>query len=189
MNWVVFTLLSWVLLGCEMGLRDALQLGDSSIAPSFVMTLVVYVSLWARTGPALVGAMSVGMALDILTVWPTASGEGVVMVGPWTFGYMLAAYTGINFRTMMFRRSAITVAMLSVLASAVASVVGLALVMVRASYDDILIGTAASELWARLASAVYTGALALVIAPALQFVGPWLGMRRPMGPAGALRFS
>jgi len=188
MNWVVFAVISWVLLGCEVGLRDALELGDTAIAPSFVMTLVVYISLWARTGPALLAAMVIGVALDLIDVWPSAGGDAVVILGPWTFGCALAAYTGINFRTMMFRRSSITVAMLSVLATGVAGVFGLALVMVRASYDDILLPSAAGELWVRLASSLYTGALALLVAPALQFVGPWLGMRRPMGPAGALRF-
>lgn len=189
MNWVVFAVVAWVLFGCEIGLRDALQLGDSSIAPSFVMPLLVFVALWARPGASLVAALLIGVTLDLIHTWPTERGQDIVIVGPWAFGCMLAAYTTLNLRTMMFRKSIVTIAILSVIGAAIAQIFGLALLTVRSSYDDILLPSAAAELWPRLASSVYTGVTALLVAPILQFISPWLGMRRTTGPAGALRFT
>jgi hypothetical protein len=188
-NWVVFAIASWVLFGCEVGLRDVLQLGDSSIAPSFVIPLLVFVALWARAGSALTVALLIGLTLDLIHTWPTERGQDIVIVGPWSFGCMLAAYTTLNLRTMMFRKSIITVAILSVIGAAIAQIFGLALLTVRSTYDDILLPSAAAELWPRLASSIYTGATALLVAPVLQFIAPWLGMRRATGPAGALRFT
>ncbi len=189
MNWVVFAIIAWALFGFQVGLRDALQLGASSIAPSFVIPLVIFVALWARLGAAMVAALIIGLTLDLIYTWPTDRGEELVIIGPWSFGCMLAAYTVLNLRTMMFRRSIVTVAILSVIGAAIAQIFGLALVTVRSTYDDILLPSAAAELWPRLASSIYTGALALVIAPALHFISPWLGMKRTSGPAGGLRFG
>lgn len=188
MNWVVFAIVSWILLGCEIGLRDALQLGSSSIAPSFLIPLIVYIALWARTNTALTAALALGITLDLLNTWPTESNEDLVIVGPWAFGCMLAAYTALNFRTMMLRKSPVTAAILCVICAGVAQVVSLAIITFRSSYDEIVLPSAAAELWPRLASALYTGALALVITPALQFISPWFGLRRTAGPAGGLRF-
>lgn len=189
MNWIVFAIVAWICFGCQLGLRDALQLGSSTIAPSFVIPLLVFVALWARQGAALVAALVIGVMLDLINTWPTERGHDIVVMGPWAFGCMLAAYTTLNLRTMMFRKSIITIAILSVLGAAIAQIFGLALLTVRSSYDDIVLPSAAAELWPRLASAIYTGATALLIAPILQFIAPWLGMRRTTGPAGALRFG
>lgn len=189
MNWVVFAIVAWVLFGCQVGLRDVLQLGDSSIAPSFVIPLLIFVALWARQGTALVAALLIGVMLDLIHTWPTERGQDIVILGPWAFGCMLAAYTTLNLRTMMFRKSIITIAILCIIGAAIAQIFGLALLTVRSTYDDIVLPSAAAELWPRLASAVYTGATALLIAPVLQFISPWLGMRRASGPASALRFT
>lgn len=188
MNWVVFAVVAWVLFGCHVGLRDALQLGESSIAPSFVIPLLVFVALWARPGTALVAALLLGVTLDLIHAWPTERGQEVAILGPWAFGCMIAAYTTLNLRTMMFRKSIVTLAILSIVSAAIAQIFGLALLTVRSTYDDLVLPSAAAELWPRLAGSLYTGVTALLIGPALQFIAPWLGMRRTTGPAGALRF-
>jgi hypothetical protein len=49
LNWVVFAMLAWLALGLERGLKPMLMLqgGSLTLAPSFVMTLAVFVSMIA----------------------------------------------------------------------------------------------------------------------------------------------
>ena len=65
MNWLVVGILSWIALGMERGLKDAFQLGDSAIAPSFIVVLVVYIAAWARRPQALVLGLLIGLAADL----------------------------------------------------------------------------------------------------------------------------
>jgi cell shape-determining protein MreD len=184
MNWIVFGIVAWVFLGMESGLREALQVGQLNIAPSFVLILIVFVSLWAKPIHALWAAVLLGCALDMLNLLPTESGETIAMLGPWALGCMVASYTVLNFRVMMFRRNPLTIAFLCAVSGAIASVVALAILSIRAFYDDELILTASSELGQRTASALYTGALAIIIGPVLHWIGPWMGFRRPISMGG-----
>lgn len=180
MNWIVFAVVAWLMLGLESGFRQALQIGQLNVAPSFVLILLVFVSLWARPLHALWAAVFLGASLDMLNIVPTASGETVAILGPWALGCLLACYTVLNFRVMMFRRNPLTIAFLCAVGGGIASVVVLAVLAVRAIYDDIIIVSASSALWQLLASAAYTGMLALAVGPVLQYIGPWMGFRRPV---------
>ncbi|MDX2116121.1 MAG: hypothetical protein SFZ24_10965 [Planctomycetota bacterium] len=178
MNWLIFALLAWLMAGMELGLRDALQIGNLALAPSFVMILLVFVALWARPQTALGVGLSLGALLDLLYVLPTQTGETAVLMGPWALGCTLAAYTVLNFRALMFRKNPLTMAFLCAVATAIANVIVLAILALRAFYDPILLPSATSELWQRLGTAVYTGVVALAVGPALQTLAPWLGFRR-----------
>src|SRR5262249_22177946 len=105
MNWIVFGVVAWLMLGLEAGFRDALQIGRWSLAPWSVLILLVFVSLWARTIHALWAAILLGAALDLLNLVPTPSGETVAVLGPWALGCMVASYTVVTIRVMMFRRN------------------------------------------------------------------------------------
>ena len=189
MNWLVFALLSWLFLGLEHGFRSALQVGSLAIAPSFVMVLIVYVALWARTTSALGCAMALGFILDLLYPVPTSAGETAVVAGPWALGCMLAAYTVINFRAMVFRRNPLTIAFLCILGSAVAHILVITILTLRSRYDVVVIPSASAELWQRLGSALYTGLLGLGVGPLLNMIGPWIGFKKPGGlAAGGRRF-
>lgn len=180
MNWLVFLIVAWLVLGMEVGLRDAFQVGASSIAPSFLMVLVVFVGLWARPATLLVASAVLGVLMDLVHQVPTRDGETVVIVGPWALGCMAAGYTVLNFRGMMFRRNPITAGILTVIAGAVAAAVVVALLRVRSSYDRIEFGGATLELWPRLASALYTGVVAIPMTWLLHRLGGLMGFRRPM---------
>jgi hypothetical protein len=183
MNWVVFGLLAWLFLGLEAGFRQALQIGHLDIAPSFVMILLVFVSLWARPIHALWAGILLGAGLDLLNLVTTTGGEDTAILGPWALAGLVAAYTVLNFRVMMFRRNPLTIAFLCAVAGGISGVVVMAILALRAFYDPIVIHSASRELGERLGSAVYTGVISIVVGPMLQFVGPWLGFRRPVSMA------
>lgn len=184
MNWLLFSILAWIALGMEVGLRDAFQIGHTPLAPSFVMILIVFVALWARPLTLLAAACILGALLDLVNQVNTTHGESVVVLGPWALGSMLAAYTVLNFRAMMFRRNPITAAILCVLAGAIAAAVVVVLLRIRAQYDDIQVASAAAELLPRLGAALYTGLVAVPFIWLLNRLGGPLGFRRPMEAAG-----
>lgn len=161
MSWVVFAIAAWVTLGLEFGLRDALQLGDLNIAPHFGVVLLVFVTLWAPQRAALASGLLIGVALDLFYQVKTSDGSDVVVLGPHALGCLLAAYAVLNMRALMFRKNVLAIAFLSLVAAALMQVVVAALLTVRASYDVVEFGPAAGELGQRLASAAYTGVVAL----------------------------
>lgn len=187
MNWLLFAILAWLMLGFESGFRAALQIGSLAIAPSFVLVLVVFIALWARTSAVLGAALVMGFFLDLLYVQQTTGGESVAVVGPWALGCMLASYTVLNFRNMVFRTSPLTMAFLCTLGAAIANILVLAILTIRARYDVLVMPSPASELWQRLGAAVYTGVLGLVMAPALNWIAPWLGLKKQS--AGGFRYE
>lgn len=161
MNWVVFAIAAWITLGFEFGLRDALQLGDLNIAPHFAIILLVFVTLWSTRGAALAAALLLGVALDLFYQVKLNDGSDIVVLGPHALGCLLAAYAVLNLRALMFRKNVLAIAFLSLVAAALAQVVVAALLTAHASYDAVEFGPAASELGQRLASAVYTGVVAI----------------------------
>ena len=48
MTWAVFAIAAWLLMGAELGVRHALALGPSWVAPSFVVPLLVFVAMFAQ---------------------------------------------------------------------------------------------------------------------------------------------
>lgn len=176
MNWLAFLVLAWIALGLENGLRDALQLGQSGVAPSFVMTLLAFIAASGSRLAALWGAVALGLALDLTHARPAPGGvDDVVIVGPWTLGCFVACYAAVTMRALVARRSAPAIAFLAVLVAAMAGVVATALFVVRSWYDPSVGASPVNELLVRLGSALYTGALALVLAPALLFLSGLCG--------------
>lgn len=176
MSWVAFGLLAWLALGLELGLRDALQLGQSGVAPSFVMTLVAFIAAVGTRSAALWSALALGLALDLTNARPAPGGvDSVVMVGPWTLGCLVGCYAAVTMRALTARRSAPAIAFLAVIACAMAGVVATALIVVRSWYDPLVGSSPIAELAQRLGCALFTGVLALVLAPALLFVAPLCG--------------
>ncbi len=169
MNWVVFAVFAWVSLAFETGFRDALALGSSSVSPSLAMILVAFVALWAPTRHALPAAIVIGLLLDFGELIRTAEGgEQVVVLGRHALGCLLAAYTVVTMRGMMFRRNAITIVVLAGLTMALTQIVAVSMLKFRSLYDVVIVSDAAAQLGSGLGSAVYTAALAFVIGPVLN---------------------
>ncbi len=172
MSWLPFAIAAWVTMGLELGFRDALQLGDVAIAPSFAMILLAYVCLWASPASGLVGAMVIGAALDLTRTIPFEGGLEIVVLGPHALGSLLAGYTVITLRALMFRKNMLSLGFLSAIAAALASLAALALVEARSIYDPIMLRPALPALGEALGSAVYTGLIAMLLAPILNVLRP-----------------
>jgi len=184
-NWVVYLLILWVTLGLELGLRPALQLGSSGIAPSFAMILVTYIALTAPRLTALWAALLTGALLDLTSERLSASGwDTLTIVGPYALGCAMGASAISNLRAMVFRRNPITMLLLATLLSVIAHVVVVACLAARSWWDPALVFIARDELSSRLGSSVYTGVAALVVGPALNFLTPLFGFHGLHQPRG-----
>lgn len=186
MNWLSFTVVTWVCFGLELGLKGGLRLGPT-IAPSFVMPFAVYLALLAPHRTALWSAFILGLLCDLTAkVGLVGLDRTVTLVGPHALGYLLAGQLVVTMRAMMIRKNPLTMGLLALLASAVAGVVVVAVYSFRSLViGDPLAVQPTTDLLARLASAVYTGALAVAMALVLIPMAPAFGLN----PVHGRRFA
>ena len=176
MRWLAFALFAIVFLGLELGVRGALALGGRAVAPSFVMVLAVFICTSAPSRQALWAALALGVCLDLTNpIEIVDQPRTLTLLGPHALGYVLAAQLTLAMRGLVFRRNPLTIAFLSLLASAVASIVFVAVLTIRSAFDP-LDWHATTELFQRFAAALYTGGLALIISPLLLLGLPLLGI-------------
>jgi rod shape-determining protein MreD len=188
MNWLVYLLALWVLLGLEIGLKPSLALGPTGIAPSLVVPLVVFVAMHAPAVAALWAAAVAGLLLDLTFPVPLEGGGEVRIPGPAALGLVLAAALVLNLRSMLIKRNPLTLAAAATVGAAVASVVVVALLTVRDLAGDPIVWRAGGELGRRLVSALATGVAGLVealvlfpLAGAFGFTSHHSGGRRFAG--------
>ncbi len=160
MNWIVFALVAWIAFGLEIGLRPLISPGDGSIAPSFVIPILVYISLWAPARTALWGALILGLGADLLSSIDLAPSGSATIIGPRAIGYLLAAQLVIASRGVVIGRSPVTLVVLSIVAAFVAGVVVVAFYTLRSFYDPV-VWNPGRQLSVRFFSALYTGLSAL----------------------------
>lgn len=184
MNWIVFALFAWIAFGLEIGLRPLISPGDGSIAPSFVIPLLVYVSLWAPARTALWAALILGLGADLLSSIDLAPSGNATIIGPRAIGYLLGAQLVIASRGVVIGRSPVTMVVLSIGAAFVAGVVAVALFTLRSFYDPV-VWSPGHQLGVRFFSALYTGVSAL----ALSFVLIPLGSAFQFPHAPGARFA
>jgi len=176
MNWLLFTLVSWVLFGLELGLRDALKIGPTGIAPSFVMPLAVLVAASAPRAQAWWACLTLGLITDLLNVVELKDqGEAVGVIGPYALGYLLGGHFVMTLRGMIFRRNPFAIAFLTLLASVVCQSVVVAAYTLRGFYDPI-VWDATAQLMQRMGSALYTGGGAIIVSLALLLLSGMLGL-------------
>lgn len=180
MRWLMFVLVAWVMLGLETGLKPALQLGPTPIAPSFVLPLAVVIAMFASSSASLWACLILGLMVDLTWKIPRTDYGTATMIGPYALGYLLAGQLVLTLRGIMMRRNPLSVAFLSACAAAVANVVVVAIITLHtAFYTEPIEWSAPQQLLARLSSALYTGVIGLVLAPVLLFVAPFMGLQTP----------
>jgi len=187
MNWAFFIIVAWFSLGLELGLRDALGLGSSGIAPSFAIALLVFVAMHAPRHIALWTGLALGLALDLTRAGVSAGETGVstiAVIGPGALGCLLAAQLIVTVRAMMMRRSPLAAAAMGFSAAAIANLVIAGVLTARSWYDPAIEVSATAEMTSRLASAVYTGVLTPIVVLALAPLTPFFGFA-----PGAVRAS
>ena len=177
MNWVVALVVSYVLLGLEMGLREFLRLGPSTAAPSFVIPLVVFVALMAPPLPAMWMAVLLGLTIDLAT----PRGEAAAIVaGPHALGFLAAAYTVLTVRAVLLRRNPLTLMLVSGLAAAIAGLVVVAIFAVRMLYADAHSFRPLGELGYRMLGALLTMLTGLGLSAVLFPMQSWFGFQDPL---------
>ncbi len=182
MNWIAFAVVAWMLFGLELGLKPALQLGATGMAPSFVLVLLVITSMAAQRTAALWGALVIGVLLDLTSPLPVAPPRGgaaadsIVLVGPHALGCLVAAYAVLVLRAVVMKRSVLAIAFLCLIAAGLETIVAWVVITARSWYDPLISSQMRDALGARLGSAVYTGVLSLALGPALALIGPLLGL-------------
>ncbi len=162
MNWGVFAAATWVFFGLELGLRSALEIGTSGVAPSFVIPFAVFIALWAPTNVGAVACLLLGLLVDLTWLVPTESG-GAAIAGPHALGFFLMAHLVAAARSIIIRRNPLTLVALSVVGSIVVHVVVVALVTLHTVIEPLQWAPTA-EIVRRLGSSVYTGVVALAVA-------------------------
>ena len=165
MNAFAFVLCAWVFIGMELGLRDALALGPSRIAPSFVFCFLTFIAMLAPQPRPNWYALALGALMDLTFRIPLSDGAGtIVIIGPHALAYLLAVQLIVALRGIMIRRNPLTMGFLAMLGSIVAGVTLVGIYAIRISIGDQLALTPSQDLLPRLGSALYTGLMGVLLA-------------------------
>ena len=182
MNWLLFALCSWVCFGAQLGLAKHLSAGSGEIYPSFVIPLLVYISLHAAPRSALWAALVLGCLADLADLSNThamTTGSTMQVLGPSALGYLVAAQLVISLRGMVLAQNFFTPIILNLLAAFVAGLVVVAVFTVRSFYPDPIAWQPAHQLMIVGGSALYTAIAAIPVSILLHLVSPWFGFTTP----------
>ena len=185
--WAVVGLLTYLLFGIELAVRPALALGPTSVAPSFLIPLAVFVAMHAPPSLALWYGLIIGGIVDLLSPHGTEHASSLVLLGPHALGYALGLWFVLTIRGVMIRSNPLSVAVLSVFCAALINLVVVAVLTFRVLLNDPVEWRPAAELASGSLAALYTGGPALVLGFVLVRVGPLLGFHDPharRGPRG-----
>jgi hypothetical protein len=189
LNWLAWSVLAYVVLGLELALTPALRLGEpggGAFAPMLTFVLAVYAAQYAAPLAAMAWGMTLGLLIDLTARYATGSVGSFVIVGPHALGFLAGVYFIVIIRPMLMRNSAVALAVVCVVAAAIAQIVCVTLLKVHAWVSaDFDAFSATSELWRRLACALYTGPAALVMALMLRPLGGVLGASETMSRRSA----
>jgi hypothetical protein len=176
-SWVVFTLGAWIMLGLEQGLRGALQIPQTSVAPSFLGVYAVFIACSAPPRAAQWGCLVLGLLMDLTSPFPPTEAELFTVAGPNALGALLMCQLVLAVRGLMFRRNPLTLAFLSCVGFATWQAVVTAIFTVRSFAFDGFQWSPASQLGARLGSSLYTGVIAVPVALVLILLMPLFGFQ------------
>jgi rod shape-determining protein MreD len=178
-NWFSFAVAAWICFGFELGLRDTLQLGPHAIAPSFVVALLIFIALHASQRAAIWAAIILGVLIDLTGSIELVPSGSTVLVGPHAIAFVLATQMVLAMRGMIVSRNPLSMGVLALFAAAIAQIVVVAFLTYHKIIADPIVWNASERLLVGLASAVYTGVLAVLLALVLIPVTPLFGFATP----------
>jgi len=188
MNWGVFAVVAWLMLGIELGLRSALQIGSTPMAPSFILPLGVWVALWAPQATASAACLILGILLDFTFPLPFMDrGGDVVVVGPYALGCLLMAQAVVAARGLVIKRNPVTLMVLTVVGGMVAHAVVTALYTARWMLGDPIVWDPTQQLVARAGIAAYSSLTALIVSPLLFTIQPLFAFVQKSPMRGIIR--
>lgn len=173
MNWPVFAIFAYLLLGLERGLRDALAIGP--VQPSFLLAFGAYIALSAPPMHAVWACLVLGLTLDLTGGWPMLAGSAQPLIGPYALGGVLMAQVILTLRGKLVRHHLATLSVLTFFGVLAAQIVVVALLSIQSLTGASLAFAPGRELLVRLGSAGYTALLALPLGLLLIAAAPLLG--------------
>lgn len=109
MNWLVFVITSYVFLLLQVGLSPLLGVPDAQGAsPNFLLILAVFIGLSAQTKTVAWGMLTLGIIANLL---PGPEPTGIIL-GPVALGYLAGAFAVLQLRTLVFRESVVSLAIM-----------------------------------------------------------------------------
>jgi len=192
MNWFVFVIFAWLSVGLDTGLSEVFRPFSLSIAPSFAHVLLVYVCVWAPHRTAFAAALIIGLAQDMISAVPMSAEatQDVVVLGPHALGAVLGAALIVNLRSVMIKKSAISMFVLTFFSVALLEIVVTASLSIRSIYPNGIYAPSPSRtLMAGLGSALYSSVLAAVLVGPLGVLSGLFHFRStgPSFPSNARR--
>lgn len=121
MRWPIFIVFALLALVLDRSLVGALEF--NGVQPLAVATVAVFVALMAPKMTALWGCWLLGLLVDLAS--PMAGDGAVHLIGPHALGFTFGGYLVILIRSMVFRKRALTIGVMTV-----ACMLGVALVVV-----------------------------------------------------------
>ncbi|MBL9142002.1 MAG: hypothetical protein JNK53_09070 [Phycisphaerae bacterium] len=176
MRWWIFVPAALACVALDAAFMSVLSIGGHW--PCLTAVLMAWVALYASRDAALAGALLVGLYADAQA--PNVFGhESIVVLGPHMLAWVLAVWAVVEVREILYRRSALTVAVAACALVVGQSLVYLAVCGVRVVYADPapLWGTGSGG-WAfghDVLDALYTLVLAWPIAWLLPITMEWWG--------------
>jgi len=157
MNWFTFAVFAWLAVGLDAGLADVFQLFAYPITPSFATVLLVFVCVWAPPKYAYAAVITIGLAQDFFAVVPMSveSTQEIVVLGPHALGATLGASLVINLRSVMFKRSALSIFVLTFFASMLIEITVISTLAIRSIYPNGIFFPSPSKelLWGKIGRA------------------------------------
>ena len=164
MRWGVFAIFALVGIALDVGFLDVLRIESLwDVRPSFCGVLAVFIALSAPRVAALWGCFALGLLLDLSTPY-TTDGNGVTwLVGPYALGLLAGGGLVVRGRTMVFRRRALTIGVMTLGCLLVAQAIIVVLLVVRSRgwypggpvhWTDVSVGI---EVLRRILIALYSG--------------------------------
>jgi len=162
MNWLFFALATYLTLVVETGLRATWMLPIAGgMTPALLLVLLVFIGLHAPTWTVIWAGLVLGLVADL----QSSPMPETLLIGPTTLGYLAAAYTVLQLRSMVFRQSLLTLVALVLAAGLFAEGVTVAMLTVRSwswTLGQPIPGwSAADQLVHRFLELIYTSAVAL----------------------------
>tara|TARA_R110002111_G_scaffold34314_2_gene68311 strand:- start:225 stop:785 length:561 start_codon:yes stop_codon:yes gene_type:complete len=109
MNWLLFAITSYVFLLLQIGLKPLLGVPDAyGASPNFLLILAVFIGLSAQSKTVAWGMLTLGIVANLI---PGPEPTGTIL-GPVALGYLAGAFAVLQLRTLVFRESVVSLAIL-----------------------------------------------------------------------------
>lgn len=165
MRWGMFIVALFVTLTLELSMKPLFYFPTvNNLAPSFVIVLLVFVSLLTPRLTLMWAALLMGLLIDLATPESMPGGAIVYLIGPHAIGFVAAAYGIVQMRAVVFRQRLVTIVALTFVAFLAVAIVRILIMGVRGWFGEELVwggGSALGELWHAALVAVYSSVIAL----------------------------